>query len=177
MIPKTLTDESRRFSAFIQSRVKDPTLVDDLLQEGFIKAIKAIETLKDEERIVPWFFQILRNVISDHYRKVSKERAVMSMAKNNIEQDQPLIANDEEISKFACDCFDFFAVGLKPEDEDIIRSLELGDERPANFAERKGISIGTLKVRRHRARKHLKEKILAVCQCMLDVGTCSKDQC
>lgn len=169
MTPKTLVDESKRFSAFIRSRVHDPALADDLLQEGFLKAIGAIDSLQNVDRIVPWFFQILRNIITDHFRHSTREQQALTQFAHEPVQ----LSTDEEIKQLACDCVDFFALSLNPDYAEIIKALDLEDEQPAAFAKRKKLTIGTVKVRRHRARKQLREKILEVCSCMVDRNGCS----
>lgn len=168
MLPNTLVDESRRFAAFIRSRVSDPALADDILQEGFLKAISAIDALQDKDRVVPWFFQILRNIIADHYRKSSRELNALT----KLAREPSQLATDDDIKNFACDCIDFFALTLKPEYADIIKALDFSAEEPAAFAKRNKLTLGAVKVRRHRARKQLREKILEICSCMLDRNGC-----
>ena len=44
------------------------TVVDDLLQEVFVKIHSRMDTLKDIRRLNGWIYQIARNAIIDYYR-------------------------------------------------------------------------------------------------------------
>jgi RNA polymerase sigma-70 factor (ECF subfamily) len=59
---------SQRLRVFILSRISDPDDADDMLQEVFIKLHTRIDTLRDEDRLAAWLYQIARNAIADHYR-------------------------------------------------------------------------------------------------------------
>src|SRR5512133_3230317 len=58
---------------FIQKRVSDPDIAEDVLQEGLLKALRSSDELRDEERLLPWFYRMLNNAIIDTYRKRSVE--------------------------------------------------------------------------------------------------------
>ncbi|MCP4728243.1 MAG: RNA polymerase sigma factor SigZ [bacterium] len=54
--------------SFIQSRVSDKTIAEDILQEVFIKIHARIDTLIDSSKTRSWIYQITRNAIIDNYR-------------------------------------------------------------------------------------------------------------
>ncbi len=51
------------------SRVKNETLVEDLVQNTFIAALKGIKRFNRESKASTWLIGILKNQIIDHYRK------------------------------------------------------------------------------------------------------------
>jgi RNA polymerase sigma-70 factor (ECF subfamily) len=53
---------------FIYRRIPNPGVVDDLVQEVFLKVQSRVDTLKDETRLESWLYQITRNAIIDHFR-------------------------------------------------------------------------------------------------------------
>ena len=53
---------------FVQNRVQDKSIAEDILQEVFIRIYNKLDTLKDPEKIQSWVFQITRNAIIDYYR-------------------------------------------------------------------------------------------------------------
>jgi RNA polymerase sigma-70 factor (ECF subfamily) len=53
---------------FIQGRVSDASIADDILQEVIIRVHSRINTLKDINKIQNWLYRIARNAIIDHYR-------------------------------------------------------------------------------------------------------------
>ncbi|MBZ0093446.1 MAG: RNA polymerase sigma factor SigZ [Sulfuricellaceae bacterium] len=57
-----------RLRAYVARRVGEPDVVDDILQEVFLKAYKNLHTLKVRGSVAPWLYRIASNVIVDHYR-------------------------------------------------------------------------------------------------------------
>lgn len=58
------------------TRVSDPLIAEDLVQETFLSAVNAIHTFKEESNPKTWLFSILKNKIADHYRKQFKLETV-----------------------------------------------------------------------------------------------------
>jgi RNA polymerase sigma-70 factor (ECF subfamily) len=56
-------------TGFLAARLGgDRAEAEDLLQQSFAKALSAAPHLRDEERLVPWFYQLLRNALIDRVR-------------------------------------------------------------------------------------------------------------
>jgi RNA polymerase sigma-70 factor (ECF subfamily) len=49
----------------------------ELLNDGFLKAFQHLDTLKNEEAVMPWFRRIIVNTAIDYYRKRRKEAFVV----------------------------------------------------------------------------------------------------
>ncbi len=144
---------------FIQQRVSDPDLAEDVLQEGLLKAFRSAEALRDEERLLPWFYRILNNAIIDTYRKRSVEtRYLESYARELDFEAQP------EDGAALCECFRELLPSMKPEYAELIDLLELQPGDPAQVAQRLNILPNNLKVRRHRARQALKQRLEETCR-------------
>ncbi|HET9933629.1 MAG TPA: sigma factor, partial [Polyangiaceae bacterium] len=56
-----LVGNHRQFLAFLESRLGNRKDAEDLLQAAFVKAIEKVDTLRDDESAVAWFFRLLRN--------------------------------------------------------------------------------------------------------------------
>ncbi len=54
---------------FIRSKVKDDQVVDDLIQETFVKVHLNKDTLRDDTKIKSWVFTIARNTIYDFFKE------------------------------------------------------------------------------------------------------------
>ena len=59
---------SDQLLSFIRSRVKDPVIAEDILQDVFLKMHERLHTLKDDQKLQSWMYRIARNAIIDHYR-------------------------------------------------------------------------------------------------------------
>jgi RNA polymerase sigma-70 factor (ECF subfamily) len=60
---------------FIRRRVADEHLAEDLLQEVFLRIHRNLARLRGPERLAAWVYQIVRNVVHDHYRNSAAEPA------------------------------------------------------------------------------------------------------
>ena len=60
---------SDQLKSFISRQVSEKSVVDDILQDVFVKIHSRIDTLHDDLKIRGWIYQIARNTIIDHYRK------------------------------------------------------------------------------------------------------------
>ncbi|MCY9510652.1 RNA polymerase sigma factor, partial [Paenibacillus larvae] len=54
--------------------LRDHTLVEDLIQESFIRAIRKAPLLKEPEKYEGWLKKLTRNVTLNHLRKVKRNR-------------------------------------------------------------------------------------------------------
>jgi RNA polymerase sigma-70 factor (ECF subfamily) len=54
--------------AFITRRVDDRSAAEDILQDVFEKIHSRMDSLREEERLESWLYQITRNAVIDHYR-------------------------------------------------------------------------------------------------------------
>ena len=172
-IEERLLDAREQFLGYIRKRIEDPELAEDILQDSLLRAIRAAPELRDEERLIPWFYRVLQNAIVDAYRRrgVERERVVVA--------EVPEIAAEPEDDAELCRCFERLIPGLKAEYADLIQAVELSGESPDAAAGRLGITSNNLKVRRHRARQALRRKLEETCRTCADHGcldcTCGRD--
>ena len=61
-----------RLYQFALSRVRDQALAEDLVQDTFMSAIRAIESFEGRSSIQTWLRTILKNKIVDHFRKSTR---------------------------------------------------------------------------------------------------------
>jgi len=62
---------------FIYVRISDQTEAEDLAGEVFLKALKSMGSYKGStEQLRFWIFKIARNIVIDHYRKMSKRKTI-----------------------------------------------------------------------------------------------------
>jgi RNA polymerase sigma-70 factor (ECF subfamily) len=58
---------------FVATRVRDRAIAQDLVQEAFLAAIKAKESFSGRSSERAWLFGILRNKLTDYYRRQARE--------------------------------------------------------------------------------------------------------
>lgn len=158
-LEEILLDHRGKLLGFIQSRVPDPDLAEDVLQEGLLKALRSADELRDEDRLLPWFYSILNHAIIDTYRKHSVETRYLETYAREADLD----AQPEHQAEL-CECFRALLPSLKPEYAELIERLELQPGNPGQVARQLEIQPNNLKVRRHRARQALRQRLEETCR-------------
>lgn len=154
-----------KFLSFLSSRV-DAASVEDILQGAYVKAIEHGGDIRDGESTVAWFYRILRNAITDSYRRASaRNRAQASFA-----AEAPL-SYEPELEQTVCACIGDVVQDLKSEYREAIEQIDLGGMTVRAFAQAHGTSANNASVRLHRARKDVAKKLTRVC------GTCAEHKC
>lgn len=51
---------------FVRNRARSEADADDIVQTAFLKIYANQDQLKDERKLKPWIYQIVRNAIVDH---------------------------------------------------------------------------------------------------------------
>lgn len=163
---RTLVENHERFLAFLAARVGSRDVAEEILQGAFVKAVEKGSELRDEESAVAWFYRLLRNAVVDHWRAKGAARKAKEAWEREFDEAYEVEARGE-----ICRCIDDLIPTLKETDADLIRRVELGEERIVDVAPALGLTANAATVRLHRARKALKEKLEVSC------GTCTEHGC
>ena len=164
-----LVANHERFLAFLTPRVGSRVDAEDLLQDAFLKGIEHGGQLADPGSAVAWFYRLLRNTLTDWYRRRGAEdRALAGYAARDDTVEDPV---DPALFDAVCACALALAPTLKPEYADIIRRVDLDDMPVKAYATAAGISANNAAVRLHRARDALRRRVVECC------GTCVEHGC
>lgn len=165
LVEAHLVESRAHLVAYVASRVNDSDLAEDVVQDSLLRALRAAPDLRDEEKLVPWFRRIVENAITDVYRK--HERKAASLERYRHEQERAACATEDEA---LCLCFRALLPTLKDEYRVLIEALELEERDPDAVADELGITRNNLNVRRHRARRQLRERLIEACAACPDHG-------
>lgn len=163
-----LVDNHRQFLAFLERRLGDRALAEDILQDAFVKSLQKEDEIRDESSSVAWFYRTLRNAVIDHYRRTgARNRALESFARELEDAVEPPPELHDEI----CGCVSRLASTLKPEYEAAIRRIDVDGAPVQEFATEAGITANNAAVRVFRARDALRKQVKTSC------GTCAEHGC
>src|SRR5215210_1747778 len=154
---QALLDNHARFLAFLERRVGSRDEAEDILQEAFVRSLDHAPTLRNSESITAWFYRVLRNAITDHYRRQgSRGRALERFA---VETEDEIEAPDQELESLVCGCVMSLMETLKPEYGAAIRRVDLDGTSVRSYAEEAGITPSNAGVRLHRVREALRKQV------------------
>lgn len=147
---------------FVNRRVNDPTAADDIVHDVLVKALSQLATLDDRAKLRAWLFRITRNAIVDHYR-----------ARRPTEQlpDEPraeLPAETKQAEQELARCLEPLLGALPSPYRQALTLAEVDGLAQREIAKREGLSLSGAKSRVQRARKMLRDALLACCQVEVD---------
>ena len=153
---------------FILKRVPDEFVAEDILQEVFVKIHLHIQTLKDEQKLQGWLYQIARNAITDYYRREQRLVSMPVVPERGDWQDEELLPTTEDAEQALAPAVASFVAALPPLYRQAIVLTEYEGLTQRELADRLGISLSGAKSRVQRARDRLKDMLLDCCHVELD---------
>jgi RNA polymerase sigma factor (sigma-70 family) len=155
-----------RFLAFVAKRVGREE-AEDVLQGALARALAHAADVRDDERVVAWFYRILRNAVADHWRERASARRA-DAALRAAPWPEALVPED---ASALCRCFEPLVDALPPDQARVLRRVDLEEARPVDVAAEDGITANLAMVRLHRARRTLRARLLESCR------TCAEHGC
>jgi len=152
---------SRPVISFIFDMVNDRSLAEELAQETFVRAFRAIRTMRRETKLSTWLFGIARNVARESLRARARagnhlhlaDKAVMDLS-----DDKP-VPVEGVLNKELNDLIRRSLAALD-EDKRMVFTLKVLHQCSyEEIAEITGFSIAKLKTDLHRARAEMRRRI------------------
>jgi RNA polymerase sigma-70 factor (ECF subfamily) len=158
-----------RLRAFVGRRVANPADVDDIVQFAFLQLHRGLGGIRNGERIHAWLYSTARRAIVDYYRSRSRRVEVPSGGAVDLDAfaEAGTLPSDEEGREVAR-CLAPVLGRLGTADRQAILLSEVQGLRLAEAARRVGVSLSGMKSRVQRARRRLREAMLACCHVALD---------
>lgn len=160
-----LVASHRDFLAFVQRRVGDRALAEEIVQEALVKSLEYTGEIR--ESAIGWFYRVLRNAIIDRARRATVQRARLDAFAAELDSTE----RDEELHAVACRCVGELAATLKPEYAEALRRIDIDGTPVKDYAAEAGISASNAGVRVFRARDALRTQVVRAC------GTCATHGC
>ncbi len=152
-----------RLKQFILKRIPDEQQAEDVLQEVFLKIHTRIDTLRDQEKLQSWLYQIARNAISDYYRA---HRETVELAEALLLPQEPAVEDD--VVKDLIPSVKAMIESLPDEYRQALLLTEYEGLTQRELAERLGLSLSGAKSRVQRAREKLRQMLLDCCHFEFD---------
>ena len=159
----------RPLFSLILRLVRDAAQAEDLAQDVFIKAIRALQSYDPSRKFSSWLFKIAHNTTIDHLRR----RGLDTEPLESGEEDDPgplrSIADtsiagpaDELERRELGDALDQAVGALRPEYREVMLLRFRENLAYEEIAEITGLPLGTVKTHIHRARKEMAEILSAM---------------
>jgi RNA polymerase sigma factor (sigma-70 family) len=167
-VTASLLDLRRQFLGFLERRLIDRSLAEDILQSAYVRALESSGQLRQDESAVAWFYRILRNALIDHHRRRTTESLALDRWARELETETTA---DPLLKDTACQCIAGALDALPAAYASLLREVDLAENTLAHYAASEAISAGNAAVRAHRARTALRKQLIQCC------GTCATHGC
>jgi len=171
LAPAELLEYRPRIYRYLLRLARDPYAADDLTQETFLRALQAVQSLREPAALVSWLYRLATNVFLDRVRAEGR-RTLQSSAERDGEgaglmaelpDPGPRVDRLVEQAEMS-DC----VRGLVDELPDDYRAAVLLHDAHGlsgrEIAELLGVSVATAKIRIHRGRGRLRTALQEGCQ-------------
>ena len=169
-------DLEGKLRPFVARRVSSPVDTDDVLQDIYLKMLKGLGGLRDDERFGPWVYQVARSAIADHGRVARRHRVVDGV---DVDEDmaevcagQADVHNDDDdriLEQQLANAIAPFVATLGGAYQEALTLVELEGRTHREAADLIGISLSGMKSRVQRGRVKLREVLEDCCHIALDV--------
>jgi RNA polymerase sigma-70 factor (ECF subfamily) len=149
------------FLAFLRRRLRLGSDPEDLFQQALLLATDRLGQLRDPGLVVPWFYRMLRRVLADHRVECAREKGRQA-PERDLPVPDPIVT---------CACSLTVMATLPAQYAEVLRRVDIGEEKLAEVAESLGTTVNNATVRLHRARKALRGRLRESC------GTTSARAC
>jgi RNA polymerase sigma-70 factor (ECF subfamily) len=156
---------------YLRHYAGDKSVADDLLQETLVRVSRGLKTFEWRSNVKTWAFTIATRVAADYFRRPEHRLNIVDIL--DLEDSDELAIDESAIEKNitagemnACIRE---VINSLPEDYRVALILhDLEEFSAPQIAKICGITIATVKIRVHRARKRLREALEAQCEFYYD---------
>ena len=165
--PETLFETYHdRIYGYIRRLVRDPAEAEDLTQETFLRAYRRRDSLRDPEAVRGWLYRIASHACLDRLRQRKPQVSIDSeegaaRAESIVSSSPSALEATERKETSACvqGCLDYLPDSYRA----VILLYEAHSLTAAEIADLLGVTVATVKIRLHRARRRLQKVMECGC--------------
>lgn len=150
--------------AFFRARVHNEAVAEDLLQEVFLRIHTHAGTLRAQEKLDSWIYQIARHRVIDYYRRKRPEVPLEAVDHETLLEEMP----EEDMQAQLAPSVAAMLQALPEPYREALVLTEYHGLSQRELADRLGLSFSGAKSRVQRAREKLKQLLLECCHFEFD---------
>ena len=164
LLDATLAAHGEALLAYVRQRL-GPDAAEDVVQDALLRVVELAPSMDDEADLTRWLWRVVRNATTDaHRRAEAAGRRDAAWAAEQPDTEMP--PGDASV---LCACYRPL---LDASSAEVLRA-DLTGESTAEVAARLGLTAGALRVRRHRARAALRDRLAETCRACAGCLDCS----
>lgn len=152
---KAWQENQQALKNWLLKKTQDPEHAQDILQDVFIKALQHKKRFCTLIHAKSWLFTLTKNCMIDSYRKAQLQATAVSCEPEKDKQPAPVVDLQQCLLRVLAE--------LDEGDREVIERCDIQGQSQISYAQMKGLSISATKSRIQRARKKLREQMIASC--------------
>ncbi len=158
---QTLAQVHATFLQYLRRRLRNESDAEAVMQQVYLRVLEYGSQVRKKESVRIWLRRVLESALIDHHRRsVARGRAEADFARKDVAAP----ATMEDVDAVVCMCLYKLLPLLKPEYAEVLRQVDLQDQRREDVAADLGLTLGNLTVRLHRARQALRRSLELSCE-------------
>lgn len=162
-VQRALIEARKEILQFLQQRLRDHDLAEEVLQAFSLRALERAHQLRDVRTVRGWLGRILATTIVDHHRSANRRRRREIEVEESDLENQSILP-DAELDAAICNCLYRLLPTLKPEYADIVWRADILGEPRDRLAASLGTTLNNVTVRLHRGRQALRRRLEEMCR-------------
>jgi RNA polymerase sigma-70 factor (ECF subfamily) len=165
-IPALFEGYAQRLYRYAFSLMHEAAEADDVVQETFLRTHHRLDSLRDPTALTPWLYRIATHICLDRLRQRTR-RAPLEIDADptdvtEVDSDSPSLQQIVEQNEMS-DCVQRYLDSLSDSYRAVILLHDLHELTGPEMAELLGVSLATVKIRLHRARRKLQAQLEVGC--------------
>ena len=165
--PALWKEAASRLRPFLARRVPVAD-VDDVLQDVFVRMQRGLTSLRDEDRLGAWLYQVARSAIADSGRSRARHPLAGDSAQGDVADLAAEAEQDDAAIRALSSCVAVFIARLPSPYREAVTLIELEGLTAREAADLVGVSVSGMKSRVQRGRRRLRAIFEECCEIALD---------
>jgi RNA polymerase sigma-70 factor (ECF subfamily) len=155
------------------SRLIGREQAEDIAQDVFVKVRRSLDTLADDSKVSPWIYSITLNAVRDAIRArvarreppAGSDQAAHHLTSDDAPDVTARTPEETAMRREMIACYLEFVGRLPPRYHQVYALSEFEGLPNEEIARRLSLTLGTVKIRLHRARATLNDELRRHCRC------------
>jgi RNA polymerase sigma-70 factor (ECF subfamily) len=161
--PEALDQHGRWIRSVLRSRINDHHVVEDLFQDVSMAVFRQSSRPTDADKVAPWLYRLTIRQAINHYRRAGRRKRLYERLELGAATTAPETADalqwlvQTELSEAVRDAL----ASLRPQDREVLVLKYTENWSYTELARHLGASSGTIEYRLIRAKKALRQQLIA----------------
>lgn len=146
---------------FLIRRLGNEDEAADVLHDFYVKVLTRIDGVRDTQKLRAWMYRVLETTLIDYYRAQGSRRR---LERDYSYRESIALTDEGDLDVMICVCLYKLLPTLKAEYANVLWRADLVGESREDLAAALDITASHLRVRLHRARQALRQRLEETCR-------------